>query len=446
MSDTSQTSPGSLAVSPSAPPRTRFTLRSRRLWIVVALLAALAAAAQLLGPAVIPLGVASITLLPMVWGLVAGVVVSAQRRRPLGIDLQSAASAVMGVGVLVLCARLSFTIGPNIGLLIQAGPALLLQEVGHLFGTILLALPLAVLLRMGPATVGATFSVDREGSFAIVSERYGTASPQYRGVLSMYVFGSLFGAALVSVIASLAASLGVFDPLALAMGAGVGSGSMMAAAASSVVAAHPDMKDQVLAVAATSNLLTALLGLYVGMFVALPLAERIYRRLAGRSRPTTEPAATAVAAGTASLVTVPLSTTLPIVFGVGVLVSSIAAGGFSWAIVGGYLVITALLGIGVAVARITRGKVSALFLIVTLGALVSSAVSPIAGWLQHVVGTVDFLSICTVVLTVAGLSLGKELPKLRAIGWRIVPVGAVAIAASYLLSSVVAEFALGLWG
>ena len=154
----------------------------------------------------------------------------------------------MGLAVLLLCARLSFTIGPNIQLLFEAGPALLLQELGHLFGTIALALPLAVLLRMGPATVGATFSIDREGSFAMVSERYGPDSDQYRGVLSMYVFGTLFGAVLISLIASLATSFNIFDPLALAMGAGVGSGSMMAAAAASVVSAHPEMADQVLAV------------------------------------------------------------------------------------------------------------------------------------------------------------------------------------------------------
>lgn len=163
-----------------------------------------------------------------------------------------------------------------------------------MFGTIALALPLAVLLRMGPATVGATFSIDREGSFAMVSERYGPPdSDQYRGVLSMYVFGTLFGAVLISLIASLATSFNIFDPpLALAMGAGVGSGSMMAAAAASVVSAHPEMADQVLAVAATSNIITGLLGVYVGMYVALPLADRIYGALTKRSKTTSERKAT----------------------------------------------------------------------------------------------------------------------------------------------------------
>ena len=49
-------------------------------------------------------------------------------------------------------------------------------------------------------------------------------------------------------------------------------------------------------------------------------------------------------------------------------------------------------------------------------------------------------------LAVAGLGLGSSLGQLRSISWRIIPVGLVAIVSSYLLSVVVAEFALGLWG
>jgi MFS family permease len=299
---------------------------------------------------------------------------------------------------------------------------------------------------MGPATVGATFSIDREGSFAMVSERYGTDSHQYRGVLSMYVFGTLFGAVLISLIASFATSLDIFDPLALAMGAGVGSGSMMAAAAASVAAAHPEMQEQVLAVAATSNVITGILGLYVGMYVALPLADRFYRALTKRQRIVEKPvAAAAPKAAAAPLVNVPLLTTLPTLVVVGVVVSSIAAQSFSWSIVGGYLVLAALLALGVGIARLTRGTVASMIGIVTLGALLSSPISPVADVLGTAVATIDFLSVCTVVLTVAGLSLGKDLPLLKSIGWKIAPVGIVSIAASYLLSVVVAEFALGFW-
>ena len=44
----------------------------------------------------------------------------------------------------------------------------------------------------------------------------------------------------------------------------------------------------------------------------------------------------------------------------------------------------------------------------------------------------------------AGLGLGKDAPMLRRIGWRIVPVGLVSFAASFIVSAAIAELALGL--
>ncbi|MGB4777396.1 DUF3100 domain-containing protein [Microbacterium sp.] len=453
-------SPQATAAAPASV--VMLTLRDKRIWVLIGALILIAAGAQAIGPIVIPLGIAAITLLPMIWGILAGTIVSGQKIKPFPIDLQQAATVIMGVAVLFLVARMSFTIGPNIPLLLQAGPALLLQEVGHLFGTIALALPLAVLLRMGPATVGATFSIDREGSFAMVSERYGSDSPQYRGVLSMYVFGTIFGAVIVSLIASLAASFGIFDPLALAMGAGVGSGSMMAAAASVIVSAHPEMQDQVLALAATSNLVTGVLGLYIGVWVSLPLADRFYKfltrnqdaELPGRgprkspegTLATSEMGAVEAAVLEKPKVGVPLWISLTVISVAGLIVSMIATKSASIDMVWTFVVLAALVAAGLGVAKATRGKVPAIIIVMTVGAFLTSPVSPIATWLVGVSASVDFLALITVMLTIAGLSLGKDLPMLRSIGWKIIPVGIVAITASFLLSAVVAEFALGLWG
>jgi hypothetical protein len=433
------------------------TLRSPKLWGLIALVIGIAAGAQAIGPVVIPLGAAAVTLLPMIWGLIAGTAVSGQKLKPMPADLQRAATVIMGLAVLVLCARLSFTIGPNIPLLLQAGPALLLQEVGHLFGTIALALPLAVLLRMGPATIGATFSIDRESSFAMVSERYGSDTPQYRGVLSMYVFGTIFGAVIVSLIASLCVSMGIFDPIALAMGSGVGSGSMMAAAAGVVVAAHPEMQEQVLAVAATSNLITGVLGLYIGVWVSLPLADKLYKLLT-RNRDAKLPAtgrldeqelaatrATAAALLETPKVKVGLWDSLAIIGTAGVIVTTIAVKGFQWEMIATYALLSLLTVLGVGAARITKGKVPAIIVVITIGALATSPISPVAAWVVEASAGVDFLSVITVMLTIAGLSLGKDLPMLKSIGWKIIPVGMVAIIASFLLATIVAEFALGLW-
>ena len=441
-----------------------------RLTLPVAALAfVIALAVQFIGQAKIDIGIGAIVIFPMVWGLILGLLVSIQKFKPLGLDLQRIAAALVGVAVLLLVARLAFNIGPSLPSLIKAGPALLLQEVGHLLGTIALALPLAVLLKMGKATVGATFSLDREPSFAMVSEKYGPDSDQYRGVLAMYVFGTLFGAVFITLLTSLVANWKIFDPLALAMGAGVGSGSMMAASSASIIAAYPGDQEAILGMAAVSNLITTILGVYVGIYIALPLADRFYKVLTRRQ--TRE--AVAVGAGAAAersradiereeaqaeenrrfreqvaessaVIKLPLWLSLSVLTVLGIGTASVAAKGFSLTIVAGYGIMLALVLVSIALAKVTR-KISAIVYITTIGAYISSPWFFGAEALTAVIKSVDFLSIATVMLTLAGLSLGKDIPLLKNIGWKIIPVGLVAITASFLLSTVIAEFALGLW-
>lgn len=437
---------------------------------VAALALVIAVAVQFIGQAKIDLGIGAIIIFPMVWGLILGLLVSVQKFKPLGLDLQRVAAALVGVAVLLLVARLAFNIGPSLPSLIKAGPALLLQEVGHLLGTIMLALPLAVLLRMGKATVGATFSLDREPSFAMVSEKYGPDSDQYRGVLAMYVFGTLFGAVFITLLTSLVANWKIFDPLALAMGAGVGSGSMMAASAASIVAAYPADQEAILGMAAVSNLITTVLGVYVGIYIALPLADRFYKAL---TRKQASREAFAVAADAAQVrsaadinreeaqaeenrrfreqvaessaaIKLPLWLSLSVLTVLGIGTASVAAKGFSLSIVAGYGIMLALVLVSIGLSKVTR-KISAIVYITTIGAYISSPWFFGAAALTTFIKTVDFLSIATVMLTLAGLSLGKDIPLLKTIGWKIIPVGLVAITASFLLSTVIAEFALGLW-
>jgi hypothetical protein len=451
-----------------------------RLTLPIAALAfVIALAVQLIGQAKIDVGIGAIVIFPMVWGLILGLLVSVQKFKPLGLDLQRVAAALVGVAVLLLVARLAFNIGPSLPTLLKAGPALLLQEVGHLLGTVALALPLAVLLRMGKATVGATFSLDREPSFAMVSEKYGPDSDQYRGVLAMYVFGTLFGAVYITLLTSLISNWKIFDPLALAMGAGVGSGSMMAASSASIIAAYPGDQEAILGMAAISNLITTILGVYVGIYLALPLADRFYRVLT-RKQTREEAAVTAGApclhgdtsrhedsqldatdpqsqaqaeenrrfrervAESSAAMHLPLWLSLSVLTVLGIGTASIAAKGFSLTIVAGYAIMLALVLVSIALAKLTK-KISAIVYITTIGAYISSPWFFGAAALNGPIKSVDFLSIATVMLTLAGLSLGKDIPLLKNIGWKIIPVGLLAITASFLLSTVIAEFALGLW-
>lgn len=439
---------------------------SRQTLPIAALALVIALVVQAVGQLDIDLGVGSVIVFPMVWGLILGLLVSVQKVRPLGIRLQKVASALVGVAVMLLVARLAFNIGPSLPTLVKAGPALLLQEIGHLLGTVAVALPLAVALRLGKATVGATFSLDREPSFAMVSEKYGPDSDQYRGVLAMYVFGTMFGAVFITLLTSLVSNWNIFDPLALAMGAGVGSGSMMAASSASIVAAYPGHEEAILGMAAVSNLITTILGVYVGIYVALPLADRFYRFLTRRQEARTPGTATPDAltaadgptdeaasnrafreevAAASGEIRIPLWLSLGVLTVLGLGTASVAAGSIGWDILGGYAVLLGLVLLGLFLARVSR-KISAIVWITTVGAYVSSPWFFASGSLNSLVGSVDFLSIATIMLTLAGLSLGKDLPLLRHIGWKIIPVGLVAITASFLLSAVIAEFTLGVWG
>ena len=58
------------------------------------------------------------------------------------------------------------------------------QEFGHFFGTMAIGLPIALLLGIKREAIGATFSVGREPSLAIIAEKYGMHSPEARGVLA----------------------------------------------------------------------------------------------------------------------------------------------------------------------------------------------------------------------------------------------------------------------
>lgn len=76
--------------------------------------------------------------------------------------------------------------------IIMAGPALILQNFGNL-GTIVFALPVALLLGFKRECIGMTHSVAASPNVALISERYGSDGPEFRGVMVVYVVGTVFG-------------------------------------------------------------------------------------------------------------------------------------------------------------------------------------------------------------------------------------------------------------
>mgnify|MGYP003228032991 CR=1 FL=1 len=214
--------------------------------------------------------------LPLFYALIIGGIISYPNFKILKLPEMERASRVLSVGMLILVTKLGLDIGPNLEQLANSSLALLVQEFGHFFGTLVFGLPVAFLVGMKREAIGACYSIDREPNIAIIAERYGLDSPEGRGVMGMYICGTVFGALWVSILAGVIAQMGIFHPHALAMGAGIGSASMMAASTASIIASHPEWAETVQAYAAAANLLTTVLGIYFALFISLPVTVKVY--------------------------------------------------------------------------------------------------------------------------------------------------------------------------
>ncbi len=183
--------------------------------------------------------------------------------------------------LLMLGIKLGTFVGPNINQIIQAGPAFIAQEFGHILAP-LIAVPLALKLGLRRESIGAGSSISREASLGVIGEKYGIASPEGSGVLGVYLAGTIVGTIYFGILGSLSVYTGI-HPLALGMACGVGSGSMMTAAASALSAVvDPQYADQVFAYASTSNMLSGITGVNILVFISLPLTEWYYKKLEGK--------------------------------------------------------------------------------------------------------------------------------------------------------------------
>ncbi|MDN5567913.1 MAG: DUF3100 domain-containing protein [Paracoccus sp. (in: a-proteobacteria)] len=235
---------------------------------------------EFIGIIKVPIAIGAILFLPLLYAFVLGLLINPnvirKARGWLGQREVRAASPLIVIAIMPFIAKFGTIIGPSMQQIIDAGPALILQELGNL-GTIVLAFPIAVLvLGLRREAIGATFSIAREPNIAIIADKYGLRSAEGAGVMGVYVVGTLFGTFIFAILASLLATSGLFSIEALAMACGIGSGSMMAACTGALATAVPDMEDTILALAGASNVLTYATGLYLCIFVALPLTEKLY--------------------------------------------------------------------------------------------------------------------------------------------------------------------------
>ena len=418
--------------------------------------------AESIGPITVPLGSAKVVLLPMIWALIAGAIIGCLSYKSTSFfsltrQRQISASHILQPALLVFIAKLGLVVGSSLPTVIQAGWALVFQELGHFVGTVMLGMPVALLLGIKREAIGATFSVGREPSLAIIGEKYGMSSAEGRGVLAEYLTGTLFGALFIAIVAGVIASMNIFDPRSLAMASGVGSGSMMAAAAGAI-AAQVDAKtgETVMALAAASNLITTTFGTYFTLFISLPLAiwaYRVFEPILGRrskfvsehsQKPSEDNKAALNAyeesaehnAGLSWLEKV-LAWAVTAVFAM--LANWMAFGKFSESVILGCLVLVVLSLLGEIINTLAKRKVPTVCWVSVLAMYSTSPWCPWATEISSFAASINILAVITPMLTYAGLSIAKDLPAFRRLGWRIVVVSFVANFGTFIGAAFVAE-------
>lgn len=234
--------------------------------------------AELIGKHTFDIGIGTIVLLPMLFALIIGIFTTPKFLKISGVDEMKEAGRLIPITLMLLMAKYGTTIGPTIDVVIKSSPALILQEFGNL-GTVFLGVPLGILLGLKREVIGGAHSISREPNVALIAEKYGLDSPEGEGVLGVYIVGTVFGTIFMGIIASLLATSTPLHPLSLAMASGVGSASMMTASVGSLAELYPNIANEITAFGAASNLLSGLDGVYISVFLAIPLAEKIYSKM-----------------------------------------------------------------------------------------------------------------------------------------------------------------------
>jgi hypothetical protein len=414
-------------------------------------------AAEWIGSFNIRVGPGQIILLPLLWALLLGGAIGVAKGylpRPLRMEAGSQwyASAVLQSALLLFVAKLGLLVGASLPKILASGYALLFQELGHFFGTMVFGLPVALLLGVRREAIGATFSVGREPSLAIIGEKYGMDSPEGRGVLAEYITGTMIGAVFIGLLAGFVAGFGIFHPDALAMGAGVGSGSMMAAASAAIAAQQtPEVAKEVAAFAAASNLMTTTVGTYFTLFISLPFAawaysvlEPVLGRVGLKPRvplPSAETGASDAILATQPELSLPERTLVWIATGVFALVGNwLAYRNAPLDALPGLAIMVAVVAAAYACYRLAGSKIPAVCWVSLVGMIATYPGVPYATEIAALTGKINFLALTTPMLAFAGLSIAKDIPAFRRLGWPIVITSLMANAGTFLGAAVIAQY------
>ena len=272
--------------------------------------------------------------------------------------------------------------------------------------------------------------------------------------MAIFVIGSIIGTPYISFLSSISVSLIPLHPYAYAMASGIGSASMNAAALVPLVHMYPAMVTQLEAFAGASNILSFCLGMYMCIFISLPLAEKLYKWLSpilgrGNAQIDDENVPEDVMDGNEedsdALSFGKLKRWAALLFAFSVIVTIGNVVGYHTAFVDtfiGMIIIAFIALIGMALERVFPVHIPSIVFISLIGLLVSIPGAPTAEFVTHYVSQVELTTICTAFLAYVGISIGKDWEEFKRIGWRGIIVAIVVITGTYLCSATIANITL----
>ena len=398
----------------------------------------------------------SFLLLPLIYSLIMGLILFlAKPFKYIDVEQAKVAEGVMVLLIGVLICKLAISSGQSIDIIFQMGPALLLQLFGDL-GT-LIALPVGLLLGFRREVIGMTSSICREPNLGIIVDKYGFKSPESRGVLAIFVIGSIIGTPFISFLSSMCVSLIPYHPYAFAMASGIGSASMNAAALVPLVHMNPAMATRLEAFAGCSNVLSFCLGIYMCIFVSIPLAERLYKWLSphlgnGSASIDNEeyvPDETEDDDSLDKLTFGKIKRWAALLFGFSIIVAVGNVVGYHTSFVDSFiamLIISSITIIGMCLERIFPVHIPSIIFISVIGLVAAMPGVPTAEFVGHYVSQVELTTICTAFLGYVGIAIGKDWEAFKKIGWRGVIVAMIVIIGTYIGSASIAQITLTLTG
>lgn len=108
----------------------------------------------------------------------------------------------------------------------------------------------------------------------------------------------------------------------------------------------------------------------------------------------------------------------------------------------GLLILVAIAMAGILMGKYMPGNIPAVAYVVTLGCILTYPGFPGSDIINLYMKKVGFVSLCTVILAYAGVSIGKDMDAFKHTGWRIIVLSCIIFVGTYLGSAVIAQFVL----